>query len=112
MANPLSLRLDGIQNKANVSDREVSDLLNTRPETVSRWRTGRTEPQPRSLELLLRLEWLIGELSELYGPDDARLWLYSPHKLLNGDRPADRIKHEQMDDVLRLISQLKDGAYA
>jgi len=112
MANAIAARLDGIQSMARISDREVSDLIRTRPETISRWRTGKSEPQQRSLESLLKLEWLVGQLSELYSPDDAKLWLYSPHKLLDGDRPADRIIDDRLDDVLKVIAQLKDGAYA
>lgn len=34
-----------IQKRAAVTSREVAELLNTSPEALSRWRTGRTEPQ-------------------------------------------------------------------
>jgi hypothetical protein len=36
----------------------------------------------------LALDSLVGQLSEFYPPDEARLWLFAPHKLLGGDRPA------------------------
>jgi transcriptional regulator with XRE-family HTH domain len=107
----VAVRLDQIQKCADVSAREVADLLNTTPETVSRWRTGRTEPQPERRDSLLRLEWLVKELSELYPPKEAHLWLYSPHKRLAGQRPADLIQAGKTEDVLRIIAQLKDGAF-
>jgi uncharacterized protein (DUF2384 family) len=111
MAGAIAIRLDQILKYARVNAREVAWLLNTTPETVSRWRTGRTEPQPDRRDNLLRLEWLVKELSELYPPKEAHLWLYSPHKRLAGQRPADLIQSGKTEDVLQIIAQLKDGAF-
>lgn len=105
-------RLKTIRKRGNIRSREVAQLLQTTPETVSRWNTGKTEPQPESLQRLLSLEWLLDQLSELYAPDEARLWLFSPHRLLGGERPADRIQAGRIDDVLELIAHLHDGAFA
>lgn len=111
MSGALAERLDNIRERAGIRSRDVAQLLNTTPQTVSRWQTGKVDPQPDRLQRLLTLEWLVGELSELYEPDEARLWLFARHRLLNGDRPADRIQAGQVDDVLALISQLRDGAF-
>lgn len=104
-------RLDAIRDRGGIKGREIAQLLDTTPETVSRWNTGKTEPQPDRLQRLLTLEWLLDQLSDLYEPDEARLWLFSPHRLLDGDRPADRIQAGRVDDVLALIAQLRDGAF-
>jgi transcriptional regulator with XRE-family HTH domain len=111
MSAALAERLKRIREQGGIKGREVAQLLSTTPETVSRWRTGKTEPQPSSLEKLLILEFLVAELAEFYNPDEARLWLFAPHKLLGGDRPADRIQQGRVDDVRAIIAQLKDGAY-
>jgi uncharacterized protein (DUF2384 family) len=55
---------------------------------------------------------LAGELADFYPPDEARLWLSSPHWLLEGQSPAERIDEDRVDDVLALIAQLRDGSYA
>lgn len=107
----LANRLDSIRKTGGIRSREVAQLLNTTPETVSRWQTGKVEPQPDRLKRLLTLEWLLEELSEFYSPDEARLWLFAPHKLLQGDSPADRIQKGESDEVLAIIEQLRDGAY-
>jgi len=104
-------RLDSIRERGGIASREVAQLLDTTPQTVSRGRTGKSSPQPDGLQKLLTLEWLVGELAEFYEPEQARLWLFAPHRLLAGDRPADRIQHGKVDDVLALISQLSDGAF-
>jgi putative toxin-antitoxin system antitoxin component (TIGR02293 family) len=111
MYGPLADRLSAIHKYARVNAREVARLLNTTPETISRWKTGRTEPQPDRRDQLLRLEWLVSELSELYSPHEAHLWLYSPHKRLEGQRPADLIQSGKTEEVLQIIAQLKDGAF-
>ncbi len=111
MSVAVARRLDTIRDLAGVRGREVAQLLDTTPETVSRWRGGKVEPQPDRLGRLLLLEWLVTELSEFYPPEEARLWLLSPHALLGGDRPADRIQQGKLDDVLAVIEQLKTGAF-
>ena len=111
MAPAVASRLDTIRKRGGIRSRDVAQLLDTTPETISRWQRGKVEPGRDRLERLLTLEWLVEQLSDLYPPDEARLWLFSHHRLLSGDRPADRIQHGQVDDVLALIAQLKDGAY-
>lgn len=111
MTSAIASRLDSIKTRAGVRSREIAELLNTTPQTVSRWQQGRVDPQPAKLHQLLALEWLTTQLAEFYEPDDARLWLYSPHKLLGGRRPAELIAEGDIDSVLALIDQLRDGAY-
>lgn len=111
MSQALAKRMDEVQNTAGVKARELAQLLDTTPQTISRWRSGKVEPQPDRLQRLLTLTWLAERLSEFYSPEEARLWLFTPHRLLGGDKPADRIQAGKLDDVLALIDQLKDGAY-
>jgi len=111
MPSAVAARIANIRERGGIRAREVADLLETTPQTVSRWQTGRAEPQPDRLERLLILEWLVGQLSEIYEPGEARLWLYSPHPILGGQRPADRIQTGDVDAVLAIIAQLRDGAF-
>jgi len=112
MSNAIAERIEGIQRSASFTSREVAQLLGTTPETISRWRGGKTEPQPKLRDSLLQLEWLVGELAEIYPPQEAHLWLFAPHKLLAGERPVDLIEQGKAERVLQIIAQLKDGAYA
>ncbi|MBA3807741.1 MAG: helix-turn-helix transcriptional regulator [Solirubrobacterales bacterium] len=110
MAGSVAAQLDAVHDRGAISAREVAELLDTTPQIVARWRMGKVEPPPDRLQRLLALEWLIGELSGFYEPDEAHLWLFAPHRLLGGARPAERIREGNVDDVLALISQLQDGA--
>jgi transcriptional regulator with XRE-family HTH domain len=108
----VAARLDSIRKRGGIKSREVAQLLDTTPETISRWQAGRTEPASDRMQRLLTLEWLVDQLGEFYPPDEARLWLFAPHRQLAGARPADRIQQGHVDEVLALIAQLRDGAYA
>lgn len=111
MPSALGKKIDNIRQKSGIKSREVAQLLDTTPQTVSRWQTEEASPQPKLLKRLLALEWLAEQLSELYDPDEARLWLFSHNASLNGRTPADLIVEGRVDDVLRLIDQLQSGAY-
>ena len=111
MSSAVAAKLDAVKEHAGVRSRDIAQLLNTTPQTVSRWQTGKVAPQPDHLHKLLALEWLASQLAEFYEPDEARLWLFAPHRQLGGARPADRIAEGRIDEVLAIIDRLRDGAY-
>ncbi|MCB0973267.1 MAG: helix-turn-helix transcriptional regulator [Actinobacteria bacterium] len=111
MTNAIAKRLAAIQHDGGISGRDIANLIDTTPQTISRWRNGQSSPQSRYLERILSLEWLVAQLSEYYPADEAKLWIFSPHPLLQGERPADRIAAGRTDDVLRLVDQLDSAAY-
>jgi uncharacterized protein (DUF2384 family) len=111
VSNAVAKRLESIQAHSGISGRDVAQLLDTTPQTVSRWRTGLSAPQPRHLERHLTLEWMVSQLATYYSSDEAKLWLFSPHPLLSGCRPADLIAERRTDEVLQLIDQLDSAAF-
>ena len=104
--------LELIHRKAGISYRDVAQLMNTTPETVSRWKSGRVDPHPNKFKKLATLAWLVEELADIYEPKQARMWLFTPQRPLQGATPADRIEQDRLEDVLALIRQLQDGAFA
>jgi len=111
MPTALARKLAGIKRTGGISAREVAQLLSTTPQTVSRWQTGKSFPQPPSLDRLLKLDWLSDQLSAIYSPDEARLWIFSPHPDLDGRTPAEVISENRTDDVLEIIDRLQSGAH-
>lgn len=111
MASALAERLEKIKQLGGISGRDVAQLLDTTPETVSRWSTGKIDPQRDRLRRLLELEFFLAELAEFYSPEEAKLWLFSPNKLLGGETAAARIQAGKTQDVFALLDQLRSGAY-
>ena len=90
---------------------DVANLLGLRPETVSRWNQGRAFPHPDTEKTLLELEYIVDQLSDFYEAREARLWLFSRQKLLDGEIPAELIQQGKTDRVLAVINQLRDGVF-
>lgn len=107
----IARKLANIAAKGGMRLVDVANVLGTRPETVSRWNQGKAFPHPTTEKQLLELEWVIEQLADFYDPQEARLWLFSRQKLLAGQIPAELIAQGKSDEVLAVISQLRDGVY-
>ena len=104
-------KLESIRTKGALRHMDVANLLGTRPETVSRWNQGRAYPHSGTEKVLLELEFIVDQLSDFFEPNEARQWMFSRQKLLEGKTPAELIHEGRIDDVRRLVNQLRDGVY-
>lgn len=111
MASAVARKLESLRTKGAIKDIEVANLLGTRPETVSRWNQGRAYPRANAEKALLELEYIVDQLADFYAPDEARQWMFAPQKLLGGEKPAELIRTGRIDEVLRLVTQLRDAVY-
>ena len=110
-ANIISRKLGNLVQKGSIRSVDVAKVLQIRPETVSRWNLGKAFPRPEAARILLDLEYVVERLADLYEPDEARLWLFSRQKLLNGKIPAELIQQGHTDEVIKLIRQIEEGVY-
>lgn len=90
---------------------DIANVLNVRPETVSRWNTGKALPHASTERQLLDLEFIIDKLADIYEPQDARLWLFSRQRLLRDRTPARLLQQGNVDEVLAAVNQLLDGVH-
>ena len=111
MSSAVARKLDSIRAKGAMKSIDVANLLGMRPETVSRWKQGRSFPHAVAERTLLELEYIIDQLSDFYEPREARLWLFSRQKLLDGEIPAELIQKGRTEEVLAVINQLRDGVF-
>lgn len=111
MTSAVARRLDLLRTKGAMKNIEVANLLGTRPETVSRWNQGRAYPHAATEKTLLELEYIVDELSDFYEPNEARQWIFAPQKLLAGASPAELICAGRIDEVMRLVGQLRDAVH-
>jgi hypothetical protein len=111
LGNVIARKLDSIQEKADLRSADVANVLQARPETVSRWRQGKAFPQPDTQKLLLDLEYVVDQLSDFYKPQEARLWMFSRQKLLNGATPAELIQQGRATEVIAVVDRLREGVF-
>ena len=108
-ANVIARKLDLLVEKAAMRSVDVANLLGTRPETVSRWNQGKAFPRSDTQRSLLDLAYIVEQLADFYEPQEARLWLFSRQKLLNGMTPAELIQAGKAAEVIAIIDQLRDS---
>jgi len=111
MSGAVARRLDTLRLKGAMKNIEVANLLGTRPETVSRWNQGKAYPHANTEKTLLELEYIVDQLADFYEPNEARQWIFAPQKLLGGASPAELIRAGQIDEVMRLVGQLRDSVH-
>jgi len=108
MTSAVARKLDSLRAKGAMKNIEVANLLGTRPETVSRWNQGRAYPHATTEKTLLELEYIIDQLADFYEPNEARQWIFAPQK---GESPANLIRTGRIDEVMRLVGQLRDAVH-
>ncbi|HEX3398254.1 MAG TPA: antitoxin Xre/MbcA/ParS toxin-binding domain-containing protein [Steroidobacteraceae bacterium] len=107
----ISRKLENLERKGSIRSVDVAKVLQIRPETVSRWNQGKAFPRRDAEKALLDLEYVVERLADLYEPDEARLWLFSRQKLLDGKIPAELIQQGHADNVINVIRQIEEGVY-
>ncbi len=111
MANAIANLIDDLQDRGRLKGTDVANIADVSPATVSRWRTGKATPQPRTQLLIADLRYVVDRLADIYTPGETRIWLYSRNALLDGERAIDLIRENRTEEVLAVIERLDAGAY-
>lgn len=111
MANAIASIIEDLRHRGGLKGTDVANIAAVSPATVSRWCSGSASPHPKTQLLISDLRYLVDRLAEFYDPDETRIWLYSKHRLLNGERAIDLIHAGRADEVLAVIESLDQGAY-
>jgi transcriptional regulator with XRE-family HTH domain len=111
MASVVSNLIDDLRQRGGLKGSDVANIAAVSPATVSRWTSGASFPHPKTQLLISDLRYVVDRLAELYDPEETRVWLYSKHRLLNGERAIDLIHAGRADEVLTVIESLNEGSY-
>jgi len=111
MAGAVANLIDDLKQRGGLKGTDVANIAAVSPATVSRWTSGASFPHPKTQLLISDLRYIVDRLAELYDPEETRVWLYSRHRLLNGERAIDLIHGGRADAVLTVIESLDEGSY-
>jgi len=103
--------MDDLRDRGGLKDIDVANIAEVSPATVSRWTSGKALPHPKTQLIISDLRYIVDRLSESYTPEETRLWLYSNHRMLDGQRAIDLINQDQADRVLSVIESLDGGTF-
>lgn len=111
MASAVANLIEDLRQRGGLKGTDVANIASVSPATVSRWTSGTSFPHPKTQLLISDLRYIVDRLAEFYDPEETRVWLYSRHRLLNGERAIDLIHAARADEVLSIIESLNDGSY-
>lgn len=111
MSTAVKRIIDDLREHGGLQGKDLANIVSVSPATVSRWSSGKARPDLKTQTLIAELRYVVDRLSELYSADETRLWLHTPHPMLNGERAIDRINSGRTEDVLAVIDSLESGAY-
>ena len=103
--------IDRLQDEGGLKGTDIANFTDVSSATVHRWKAGSHVPKPDVQLLLARLQYVVGRLDEYYTPEEVRIWLYSEHPQLNGQRAIDAIVDDRTTEVIAILDRLDAGAY-
>jgi transcriptional regulator with XRE-family HTH domain len=111
MTNAVAKIIDGLREYGGLKGSDVANVVDVSPATVSRWTNGTAFPHPKTQLVISDLRFVVDRLADFYSPEEARLWLYSKHRLLGDARAIDLIHEGRTDEVLGVIESLDEGTF-
>lgn len=105
----LAVKVTGLIDRLGLTQDEIGEIVDASARSVARWSSGGAVPQRLNKQRLIELSYVAEAVTEVLPRDHANLWMFTPNRLLDHDRPADRIHDGRYKDVLDLIEALADG---
>jgi transcriptional regulator with XRE-family HTH domain len=111
MSTAVARILDDLRDRGGLQGKDVANIVDVSPATVSRWSQGKATPELHTQTVISDLRYVVERLRDFYSSDETRLWLHSRHPLLNGERAIDLIRDDRTEDVLAAIEKMDAGGY-
>ena len=110
-AKPVVQFIARLQEDGGLKGTDIANFTGVSKATVSRWRSGRKSPHPKTQLIMSDLSYVVMRLSEYYSQEEVRAWLYARHPQLEGRRAIDLIHDERTEDVIAILDRLDADAY-
>ena len=111
MSTAVARILDDLRDRGGLQNKDIANIVDVSPATVSRWSQGKATPELRTQTVMSDLRYVVERLRDFYTPDETRLWLHARHPLLNGERAIDLIFGNRTEEVLAAIERMDAGGY-
>jgi transcriptional regulator with XRE-family HTH domain len=108
MTNGVANIIEELRSRGGLKATDVANIASVSPATVACWTAGEGRPDPQTQLVISDLRYIVDRLAEFYTPDETRLWLYSKHHLLNGERAVDLINQRNADKVLAAVESIDE----
>jgi len=110
MATAVARIIEELRSRGGLKETDVANIVSVSPATISHWIAGKARPDPKTQLVISDLLYVVDRLAEFYVPDETRLWLYSKHRLLNGERAVDLINRGDAEKVLAVVESIDEAS--
>ena len=110
-AKPVVQFIARLQQDGGLKGTDIANFTGVSKATVSRWASGRKSPHPRTQLIMSDLSYVVMRLSEYYGHEEVRAWLYARHPQLDGRRAIDLIHDDRTEEVIAILDRLEADVY-
>lgn len=107
----IARHIEDLGEEGGLTGVDIANILRVSKATVSRWKQGSARPHPSTQLVLSDLHFVVGRLQDYYSAPEIRLWLYSRHPQLSGERAIDLINANRSEEVIRVLERLDSDVY-
>ncbi len=111
LMKPVVRFLSDLQKTGGLKGSDIANFTDVSKSTVSRWSSGEKSPHPQKQLFLSDLHYVVMRLSEYYGAEEIRAWLYAMHPQLDGRRAIDLIYEDRSEEILNVLDRLDADVY-
>jgi len=108
---PVAHFIEQLQRTGGLKGTDIANATGVSKATVSRWSSGQKTPHPKTQLVMSDLAYVVMRLSEYYGQEEIRAWLFARHPQLGGTRAIDLIHDGRSEEVIAVIDRLDADAY-
>ena len=108
---PMVQFIERLQQTGGLKGTDIANFAGVSQTTMSRWTTGQKSPHPNTQRIISDLSCVVMRLSEYYGPEEVRAWLYACHPQLDGERAIDLVHGERTEEVIAILDRLEADAH-
>jgi len=103
-------RVRYLRRELGLTERDLAAATGAADRTVRRWLAG-TTPQHRHAAHLDDLKTIVDELTDSLTAKGVRQWLHGRNRVLDGDRPIDRLRKGEFEAVYKAAQAFGRGYY-
>jgi transcriptional regulator with XRE-family HTH domain len=100
-----------IRREIGLTEADLALATGTDARTARRWLAGEVSPQRRNKERIDDLRAIVEELEDSLTPKGIRQWLRARNRVLDGERPIERLGRRDFDAVYKAAQAFAEGYY-
>jgi hypothetical protein len=108
---PIAEMIGELTSRAGLVDSDFAAIVNAPPAAIALWKSGAVLPPPAKQLVLSGLHFIVRRLTPYYAEHEIKVWLFTGHAQLGGERSIDLISRKRSEAVLVAVNRLDMDVY-